>query len=286
MPLRFRVYLIPEKVLPISEFTPDRLHGIFFSLLSNNLAEEIHSSNGVKPFSLNFLISFQGKKQPLFGAGFETVDRIILEISFLDEGLFPRFLSSYLLEDKEIKLGDVRLKKLKRPQIREKDLISYENLFSSAEPNRRVELRFLSPTTFRRGNLDHPLPDPDLIFKGLIRKWQRFSDLKIDVDLREVIKHRIAVAGAWVGTRRVHLSGFGWIVGFTGRVILSFEERDERVLKWLNTLIRFGEFAGVGRKTTMGFGVIRLKDMKLQEEGNPPVEGEAEESASNDIIEG
>ena len=260
MPTKLRVSLVPEKSINLENLTPDRLHGLFFSLLGEGLAQDIHSQSKVKPFSLNFWVGFEGKRQHLFSCNFEVVDKVILEISFLDESLFPRFLSSYLLEDKEIKLGDVKLRKLKRPNIREKDLISYENLFSNAEPNKRVELRFLSPTTFRRGNLDHPLPEPDLIFKGLIRKWQRFSDFKIDMDLRGVVKEKIAVAGAWIGTTRVNLSGFGWVGGFTGKVILSFEESDEKILRWLNALARFGEFAGVGRKTTMGFGAVRLEN--------------------------
>ncbi len=161
--------------------------------------------------------------------------------------------------------------------------MSYKRLFEEAKPNKRIELRFLSPTSFRRGKLDHPLPEPELIFKGLIRKGQRFSDIKIDVDLREVIKERIAVAGAWIGTRRVNLSGFGWIGGFTGRVALSLEEKEEKVLKWLNALARFGEFAGVGRKTTMGFGAVRLEDKKVSEEPDPSREVESKSSASDNV---
>ncbi len=258
MPVKFRVSLIPAQAVPTSELLADRLHGLFFSLLTDELGEEIHSQGKVKPFSLNFLVEYEGRLQPLFTTEFQKADKIILEISFLDEALFPKFLSSYLLVDKELRLGKVKLRKLKKPHIRERELISYTKLFEEALPSRRIELKFMSPTTFRRGSLDHPLPEPELIFKGLIRKWQRFSDLKIGVDLREIIKEKIAVAGVWIGTRRVSLSSLGWIGGFTGRVALSVEERSEEALKWLNALADFGEFAGVGRKTTMGFGAVKL----------------------------
>ncbi len=283
MPAKFHVSLIPENPIHLREVTPDRLHALFFSLLSEDLAQEVHSQSRVKPFSLNFLVGFEGKKQPLFATDFETADRIILEVSFLDESLFPKFLSSYMLTDKELKLGQTKLRKLKRPHIRERELVSYKRLFEEAKPNKRIELRFMSPTSFRRGKLDHPLPEPELIFKGLIRKWQRFSDIKIDVDLREVIRERIAVAGAWIGTKRVNLSGFGWIGGFTGRVALSLEEKEEKVLKWLNALARFSEFAGVGRKTTMGFGAVRLEDKKVSEEPDPTNKVEIESSASDNV---
>ncbi len=258
MPVRFRVSLFPQEPLKVSELFLDRLHGVFFSLMEEPLARELHEGSSLKPFSLSFFCDIDGTVKPLPAEEEATTRRVIIEISFLKEDLFSRFLASYMLKKHRVSLGGVPLKVSKKPLIREKDLVGYERLLRKAHGSDRFTLKFITPTTFRRGRTDYPLPDPKLIFKGLIRKWQAFSDHRIDIDLREVIEKGVKVSGAWIGTRRVDFSDMGFATGFRGRVLLSLDGLDDKVKGWLATLLHFGEFAGVGRKTTMGFGKVRL----------------------------
>ena len=259
MPVSFHVILIPEKPVSSNELTPDRIHGIFHSLLGDSLSKEIHDIKGLKPYSLSY--------PPFFGRQ-RQIERIRLGISFLIDELFPRFLSSFVLGNSIIKLGDITLKKVKKPLVNENNIKSYHTIYDESEPSRDIILDFLTPTSFKRGNYDYPLPDPLLIFRGLIRKWQSFSDLKIDCDLREVISSKTMVTGAWIRTKKVEFSSLGKFTGFTGRVVLHVDERRKEVLKWLNALCRFADFSGVGRKTTMGFGSVRKQDPLISKEGN------------------
>ena len=199
----------------------------------------------------------------------EELDRFFLEVSLLRDDLFPRFLSSLMLHKAQPYLGNMPIRYLKKPFIRERDVISYESLYETAQPNDTLVMDFLTPTTFKRGKFDHPLPEPRLIFKGLIRKWQWFSDFKIDIDLRDLIENRIHISGAWIRTRKIDLSEKAKITGFKGRVVLFINSGKEEELRWLNALAKFGEFAGVGRKTTMGFGTVRMQDPELAEELYP-----------------
>ena len=258
MPVRLSVSLIPEKPIPSSLLTPDRIHGLFFSLLDEKTAEELHRPAKIKPFSLWF---------PQFFGEEKELHRINLHISFLKESLFPVFLSSLILEKSDgLFIENVRLKKLKKPHIKEDFVISYEDLYRSSIPEKTVVLDFITPTSFKKGEHDYPLPDPTLLFKGLIRKWIRFSEVRIEKDLRDVIQERIAVAGAWIKTRKIKLSRLGKITGFTGRVVYYIDSEDEEAVRWLNTLARFAEFAGAGRKTTMGFGMVRFQKPELAHE--------------------
>jgi len=263
MPVRLRVSLVPEKPLPVSELSPDRLHGLFFSIAGEELAKELHSYSRVKPFTLCFYFQSGGKRKSLFSDKEDgEVERVQIEVSFLDESLFPRFLSSFVLnEQKDFYLGEFKLRKIRKPYITDRNIKSYRSLFEESKPQRRIMFEFMTPTTFRKGKCDWLMPDPKLIFKGLIRKWQTFSDLKIDIDLREVIENKVIVAGVWIGTKRIEFSGFGWVGGFTGSVILHLDTEEEKTLRWLNTLARFAEFAGVGRKTTMGLGQVRFREV-------------------------
>ncbi len=249
MPVKFSVCLIPERPIPLSEIKPDKIHGVFFSLIDRKLGEELHKPSRIKPFVLGIPKLFRSE---------ESVERIFLRISFLEDTLFPKFLSSLLLhEGKDIFINDIKLKKLKKPFIDERWIKTYETLYKDSSTEKTIVFDFITPTSFKRGKKDYPLPDPKLIFKGLIRKWLFFSDIRIDTDLRKVIEEDIEVMGAWIRTKKIALSE-GKITGFTGRVVLYINNNNKEILKWINTLAKFSEFAGVGRKTTMGFGMVKL----------------------------
>jgi CRISPR-associated endoribonuclease Cas6 len=252
MPVLLGISFVAQGEIPPSEITPDRVHALFFSSLSEDLARELHRPSRLKPFSLWFKPYLTEEK---------PVDRILLEVSFLKEDLFPRFLSGLITgEEREARIGEVKLKKLKKPRIAENRIVSYEELYENAAEEPTIVMDFITPTTFKKGESDYPLPEPSLIFRSLIRKWVAFSDVRIDRDLREVVERQVQVSGAWIRTRKVELSKLGKIVGFTGRVVFFVNSEDPKVLRWLNALAKFGEFAGVGRKTTMGFGRVKVPD--------------------------
>jgi len=274
MPARVGVVLIPQKELSLAELTPDRLHALFFSLTGRDLARELHRPARIRPFSLNFSALLRtGERVPVPpGDGEGSVEKVFVRVSFLEESLFPRFLSSFILgKDQELKLGQVPLYRLRKPLIRECDVRSYRVLYEEAEPRQTFCLDFLTPTSFKRGTADYPLPDPLLLFRGLIRKWQRFSDLKIDVDLREVIEKKLQISFVRIRSRKVALSDLGKITGYTGRAVFFVDEENPAVIRWISALAEFAEFAGVGRKTTMGFGSVRLSKSESDHtsEGSP-----------------
>ncbi len=273
MPARVRVALIPEKPVPVSELTPDRLHGLFFSC-AGDLADVLHRGS-IKPFSLNFYAVVNGKRYMLLSEDPEgEAEKLFIEVSFLEETLFPRFLSSFILNrDTKLEMGGVRLRRVARPYVRDGDIASYTTLLEEAGYGDKICMDFLTPTTFKKGKNNYPLPDPKLVFKGLIKRWQIFSDVKIGMDLREFMED-IKVVGVRIETRKVDLSSMGWVAGFTGRVYLSLPSGDREAVRWFRALARFGEFAGVGRKTTMGFGKIKLRDRVLEDQAQVPSEQE------------
>ncbi len=249
MPVRFSVGFIPEKPISSDSITPDQVHGLFFSLLDKSVAEQLHKPTRFKPFCVGVPVIFREDK---------NMERIFLRISLLDEDLFPKILSSLILNKEDAVLSNIRLKKIIRPFIEERWIKSYKNIFDETEPSNILIFDFKTPTTFKKGEMDYPLPDPRLIFKGLIRKWVTFSDVRINIDLRNVIDEKIEIMGVWIRTKKVTFSKLGKLTGFTGRVVFYVNSENETILKWLNVLGKFSEFAGVGRKTTMGFGMVRF----------------------------
>jgi CRISPR-associated endoribonuclease Cas6 len=106
--------------------------------------------------------------------------------------------------------------------------------------------------------MDYPVPDPSLIFKSLLRKWNTFSpeSLKFKNIPIKLLSENLQIGGLWIKTEKKIVLRTGKLTGFTGRVFINARTSNQNLLKAINTLSLFSEFSGVGRKTTMGFGKV------------------------------
>jgi CRISPR-associated endoribonuclease Cas6 len=131
----------------------------------------------------------------------------------------------------------------------------YSRLFSLA-PTRRFAFRFLTPTTFRVGDANLPLPVPQSVFRGLWQKWNAFAppDLRMTHEVLTAAE-KCVLPNAFRLRTGVHEMREGKIIGFLGDC--SFEllgKVEEATTRAIAALSRFAFFAGVGAKTTMGLG--------------------------------
>ncbi len=125
------------------------------------------------------------------------------------------------------------------------------------QPAHRLLLAFCTPTAFRQGDLDLPLPVPKLLFAGLLTKWNAASPFPLDLD-PELFGRYVAVREARIRTRRVW-DGRTHIWGFVGPVeFLVRRDAPSELSQGLTTLATFAFYAGAGRRTTHGFGLARL----------------------------
>ncbi|WP_461829816.1 CRISPR-associated endoribonuclease Cas6 [Aquifex sp.] len=237
MPIRIKVSLSATNKIP--NLLGDDVHALFFKLLDKETANTLHSGYKEKPFSL----------------WFKTSENLLtLYISFLQDELARIFIRSYLLGEELLEFMNIKFKKNLNLKIEAKDIRSYEKIYKDAPLRTVVKLKFITPTTFKKGKYDYPVPEPELIFRSLMRKWNKFADYKPGIDLREAFREKIIISSYELRTKKVYFRNLGKAVGFLGDIILEFHEKDETILKWLNALLNFGEFCGVGRKTTMGMG--------------------------------
>ncbi len=150
----------------------------------------------------------------------------------------------------EITLTDIPCRLGKWVEIRHTS--SFEAL-SQVPPLQIIELQFLSPTSFKQGQRIQPFPLPELVFGSLLRRWNAFAPVALQFPNLE-----------WQGltcayelkTQVLHLKG-GAEIGTTGWV--RYEFPDSFQAKIATTLAHFARFAGVGRKTGMGMGQVRIR---------------------------
>ncbi|MBC7343990.1 MAG: CRISPR system precrRNA processing endoribonuclease RAMP protein Cas6 [Clostridia bacterium] len=122
---------------------------------------------------------------------------------------------------------------------------------------RIIRFRFCTPTTFRQGDLDLPLPVPALVFKSLLDLWNLHAPKPIVLG-PHALERGLALASCRIRTRRF-FDGHAFIPGFVGLCefrltkVLSDEEAAA-----VRALAAFAFFSGIGRKTTHGMGLVRV----------------------------
>ncbi len=151
---------------------------------------------------------------------------------------------------------------------------------AGAHPDHRIDMRFITPTTFKSAGMNVPLPLPALVFDSLLLRWMAFTshrlrDLPGD-QMAAYLAHHIVISRHDIRTAMVRGKGGGKEIGFYGDVSFELLRRSDHLKKqdaalenllqaegvWFartaNLLAEFALYSGVGRKTTTGMGVISV----------------------------
>jgi len=135
------------------------------------------------------------------------------------------------------------------------DLVQQYTLAPGSRP-RGVTLRFASPTLFRFGGRDLPLPLPTLVFDGYLRKWNTFSPLALPEEAKRYAEECVALGRFKLRSHLVSFEqgGKGAHVGFTGEVRFRFLVGDAYWTRVMLLLAGYAFWAGTGYRTTVGLG--------------------------------
>jgi CRISPR-associated endoribonuclease Cas6 len=135
------------------------------------------------------------------------------------------------------------------------DLVQRYTLAPGPRP-RAVTLRFASPTLFRSGGRDVPLPLPSLVFDGYLRKWNGFSPLALPEEAKRYAEECVALGRFKLRSHFVSFEqgGKGGHVGFTGEARFRFLVGDAYWTRVMLLLAGYAFWAGTGYRTTVGLG--------------------------------
>lgn len=116
-----------------------------------------------------------------------------------------------------------------------------------------LELEFLSPTSFKQGNIIQPFPLPELVFSNLHKRWNSFAPPALrfpEVEWQGMVSAYELRTEILRMRKEVEIGFQGWI---------KYRFVDEEQAQIATALARLADFSGVGRKTTMGMGQTSLK---------------------------
>jgi CRISPR-associated endoribonuclease Cas6 len=280
MPYAIVIHAFPRTDLPLAHAQGKILHGLFYELLQQASAakgDEVHGVEGLKPFSTALLLNERQRRAEYIRAG----EEVKIRFTFLDDSLYP-LLARYFLSTPDLNFDLVRTELtvariLSTPQSGEEwaGCASFEGIHANAsDTEKQFSFQFVTPTFFKRGggptypDLIVPLPLPDLVFGSLLRNWNQFSSSSfMEANLlREICGHHLEMTHHRITAQHARLVfprddgqyRTTTFPGFIGSCAFRLVElHDQSIIKTLNVLADFAFFAGVGAKTTMGFGVAK-----------------------------
>ncbi len=236
------------------------------------LAEAIHASDGPKPLTCSGLVVAEAdrsgpERHPVDSMSVRPGDRYFVRITGLVEPV-SRTLLAGLVEEPPARwtLHGVPFRVLETicDPTRESwtGQTSCETLAAAALQRsdrlpRTITLEFVSPTAFKSQDMQLPVPLPGLVFGSLVERWNAFSTVALDPDLRRFANERVAISRYWLESKPVPTKGGALRIGGVGQVTYTALDDDRYALAALNILADFALYSGVGVQTGTGMGQCR-----------------------------
>lgn len=249
-----RLELFLESDSDISSYQSSNLQGIIMQNIDAGYAEKLHAGR-LNPYSQYLFSECKDNKdnnkniwviQTFSKEAYQNIIEPLLDDKF----------SQFIIEKKNVNVSVLDKKistKDKKKQIEE---------FYSGECNRYIDLEILSPISFRSNKRYINIPDLRLIFQSLMNKYSASSDAieMFDEDTLEQLADNSVISRYSLHSCYFPLEGLK-IPSFKGNMTIKMLGT-ETMTRYAKLLFEFGEYSGIGIKTAMGMGAIRLKNQK------------------------
>lgn len=281
MPFSIIINGFPKTSVPVTHIQGPALQGMFLHLITEvdpESAARLHDDSRYRPYTLSPLGIHRGKNPTREGKrefqGFRLPREQVLKagtpcylrVTLLEDALFPTFSRYFLTRPQpEFRLGDTDFTitdVLATPENENpwSQYLSYPQLIDRAlqHRERRIKLHFLTPASFRKGDVDLPLPLPRLVFQSFQKRFTEFYQVEFLPDFVELVDQYTGISSQkgvrtdTIATKKTRLTGFVGEVGFE-----ISKKAPADLLFQMHLLADYAFFCGTGRKTTVGMGQTR-----------------------------
>lgn len=149
---------------------------------------------------------------------------------------------------------------VKSKQVETIDSAELMKEFYDVKGDRYLNLEIQTPAAFKQSGRYVILPDLRLIYQSLMNKYSAVSEQMqmLDIETLEQITMNSEISRYRLHSTYFPLEGIK-VPGFRGEMTIKFSGVDT-LARYVRLLMRFGEFSGIGIKTAMGMGAIRIKE--------------------------
>lgn len=226
---------------------PERAYAFYsclLSLLPGEYATELHEQ----------------KETPVSQCLYREKAETLWRIQLLDETVDNEF-SPILRELKTLPLnsGEIGVEQIAEEKTTAEELIEKAR---KIESDRFFSLRFVSPTAFKQSGRYTVLPEKELILQSLLNKWNTvFPSYSLtDEEAFQMLAEGIRISDYNLRTTRFLLKE-NKIPGFIGNLRVEARLSAPMLDLW-KILFSFSEYSGIGIKTALGMGGVKLNMLK------------------------
>lgn len=258
--------LVPQEDTALDIYPGRLLHGAFLDFVQQHdptLSQELHDGSGEKPYTLSTLwgeLTRRGNTQWL-RVGKACQFRVTTLSEQLSELVRERLCPE---QTPEWRVGNAPCALTSATHVEHPwaGVASYGELYQRVldridRPPRQITLEFVSPTTFRQGHGNLPMPLPSLVFRNYLAQWGRHTGLHFDEELGPVIEEQVLMTRYQLRTQMVPFARGRMETGFVGECTYTLKTKNPAHQLILGLLADFAFYCGTGAKTTQGMGQTR-----------------------------
>ena len=135
---------------------------------------------------------------------------------------------------------------------------SYEDLFLECTKRKRIKL--ITPTSFKSNGVTHIFPNISTLISGVIAKINQHSETAElgDKKIIDELLEKVYIKDYNLWTKVFYLENIK-IKGFVGTMDLAIKGEETTLANILNFLILMSEYTGLGIKTSLGMGGVKVE---------------------------
>lgn len=228
-------------------YQSSNLQGVLMEQLDSSYAELLHRQ-GLKPYSQYLLQDRQQVREWVVKTFTQEAYQQVM-LPLMDGGF-----KEFTIEKKQI---HVRICGKELHTLPKRELMQE---FYDGTDERRFHMEFLSPTAFKSNAKYVMIPEIRYILQSLMNKYSAASDdmEMYDNETLEQLVDKIGITRYQLRSTMFPLEAVR-IPAFRGEMTIHVGGTDT-MARYTRLLLRFGEYSGVGIKTAMGMGGLRIKE--------------------------
>jgi len=221
-------------------------HGLLMESIDSADANRLHE-NSLRPFSQYLYYS-------------KELNRWVWVINTLSEEM-DNIIYKFLNNQNQLKLKNKDLL-IDIDYVKEYPIKSYSDLTNevySMEGKRNISLDFLTPCSFKISGNNVIYPEIKYFYNTILNRWNSFSDV-VSINDKEAIEHIINhtyIKAFNICSKSYSLESI-FVKGFDGRMTFGVNG-PEPLVNLSNLMFRFAEYSGLGSRTALGMGGIRVE---------------------------
>ncbi|HHU87523.1 MAG TPA: CRISPR system precrRNA processing endoribonuclease RAMP protein Cas6 [Peptococcaceae bacterium] len=223
-------------------------HGVLLQALPPEIADTLHQSR-LRPFSQYVLPRPDDR-------------HLTWIIGLWDTGLAGYIVQTVMSMNRiELQQKGITLEVVEVQRNTQSVQDYFSRFFTSSTPCRRYEVEFLTPSTHKQNGGYALFPGTELIINSIIRRYSAFvQDVSLEdaEAIKQIARHTRIVRYA-LHSSVYYLENIK-ITGYMGRLTLVISG-PEQLARLTGALLCFAEYCGLGVKTALGMGAVRVKQI-------------------------